>query len=349
MNYDGKRLVKNVQHLNRLEYSNNCSSYEVNTYVDLFLRSNFDWSIFRIPNLTKLNQIKKDIEILEKRIPKESEWKDIFLNKICDEYERKYYYSNEEVIDSKIEELGFSFMKMCIYYVTVFEGYLQEIRRKVLSPYFYSGITDVAKYHVCLKDRKLIPMNTPDSVFIRIEDESYVIKTLKPKFAEADTKRDVIAKYKDIVDNLEGKASLSKALEAHFDEIVIPKSVYIDNYKYIMLKAFSCGASLSLNNKRNSEDFIKLYRCQWVDKGVFKAIKNPLKNKDTCTFAKSMLQPDWMNAHVNFWNKYLLSYNKKIVVTFTNHLKEDMDIKNTEFRLRDTNLKYSDIFDLISN
>lgn len=45
MNYRGLRLVKNVQHLNRLEYNKNYSSYEVDTCVDLFLRSNFDWSI----------------------------------------------------------------------------------------------------------------------------------------------------------------------------------------------------------------------------------------------------------------------------------------------------------------
>ena len=349
MNYDGKRLVKNTQYLNRLEYSNNYSSYEINTYVDLFLRSNFDWSMFRIPNLAKFNQIKKDIEILEKRIPKENEWKDIFLNKICDEYERKYYYSNEEDIDNKIKELDFSFKKMCIYYITVFEGYLQEIRRKVSSPYFYSGITDVANHYVCLKDRKRIPMNTPNSIFIRIEDEDYAIKTLKPKFTESDAKRDVIAKYKDIVDNLEGKTSLSKAIEAHFDEIIVPKYLYIDNYKYIMLKALSCGVPLSLNNKRNSEDTIRIYRNQWIEKGLFKGIVNPFNNKDSCTFAKSMLQPDWMSAHVNFWNKFVVSYNKKLVVTFTNHLQEDMDIKLTEFRLRDTNLKYQDIFDLISN
>ena len=74
MNYRGLRLVKNVQHLNRLEYNKNYSSYEVDTYVDLFLRSNFDWSIFRIPNLNKAYRIRKDIESLQMRESRETEW-----------------------------------------------------------------------------------------------------------------------------------------------------------------------------------------------------------------------------------------------------------------------------------
>ena len=124
MNYRGLRLVKNVQHLNRLEYNKNYSSYEVDTYVDLFLRSNFDWSIFRIPNLNKAYRIKKDIESLQMRESKETEWRELFLDKICDEYEKRYYLSKEEKINAKMREYNFSFFSMCIYYMAVFDRYV---------------------------------------------------------------------------------------------------------------------------------------------------------------------------------------------------------------------------------
>lgn len=348
MNYRGLRLVKNVQHLNRLEYNKNYSSYEVDTYVDLFLRSNFDWSIFRIPNLNKAYRINKDIESLEKRKSTDDEWKDIFLNSICDEYDRRYYFAHEEEINNKINEINFKFMSMCLYYMSVFARYVEEIRRRVSSPYFYYGVTDINEHYVELKDRKRIPMNTPNSVFIRIESKDYQTKTLKPKFTEPDTKRDIIAKYIDIIDNIKAKSHLAKRLNANYDEIVVPKYEVIDGYKYITLKALSCDIPLALNNNRNSSDFVKIYRTQWVEKGMFIGIVNPLHNKDTHTLAKSILNPEYMSTHANFWNKFVFSEGTKLVVNFTTQIQEEVDIDLIENKLSFRYLEYKNIFDEIT-
>lgn len=348
MNYRGLRLVKNVQHLNRLEYNKNYSSYEVDTYVDLFLRSNFDWSIFRIPNLNKAYRIRKDIESLQMRESKETEWKELFLDKICDEYEKRYYLSKEEKINAKMKEYNFSFFSMCIYYMAVFDRYVEEIRRRVSSPYYYYGITDIYEHYINLKDRVSIPRNTPDTVFVRIESKDYFTKTLKPKFVESDTKRDIVAKYRDIICSLKGDTSISQKIVAHYDEIVMPKYEVIDGYKYLTLKVLSCGIPLAIGNERNSDDNIRIYRGQWTENGRFTGIIAPYENKDSNTFAKSMLNPDWLSYHYHFWQTFVKSEDTKIVVNFTNQMQENIDIDLIEYKFRSYSMEYKDIFDIVT-